>query len=364
MKKIGILTFHRAENYGAALQVYALQELVNKNLGECKVIDYRDEYIEKPYSLFYFRDKKIKNIVKDFIKNILYFNKNCGRKMAFNNFLKKINLTESVHDINKCENFDVYIAGSDQIWNTEIVGELSDIYTLNFNKLGARKISYAASIGNSFIEEDMKESYKNKISQIDYISVREEDAKKILCEIINKEVNVVLDPTLLLKKEEWLEKINDETKERKKYILAYYVSPDDDFFKITNSLSNKSNLKVINFAQKNKGFKNVLKSAYTQGPLEFIKLIKNAEYIICTSFHATVFSIIFNKKFFVIPHKKTGSRVTNLLDKLGIKNRVCYTLEEFEKIDYNFETDWDAVNKKLEEERKKSIKWLENAINN
>ena len=98
------------------------------------------------------------------------------------------------------------------------------------------------------------------------------------------------------------------------------------------------------------------------GPFEFIKHIRDAEYVVATSFHATVFSILFHKKFFIVPHKKTGARVTNLLDKLKITGRTFSTLEEFEKIDYDFETDWKEVDNGLEIERKKSIDWLVNAI--
>ena len=106
----------------------------------------------------------------------------------------------------------------------------------------------------------------------------------------------------------------------------------------------------------------MIKSIYTKGPLEFISYIKNANYVVATSFHATVFSIIFNKKFFVIPHRKTGERVTNLLDKFQIKGRTFYSYDEFKNIDYNFETDWENVNKLVEKERIESYRWLENAI--
>lgn len=95
-----------------------------------------------------------------------------------------------------------------------------------------------------------------------------------------------------------------------------------------------------------------------------MNLIKNAEYVVATSFHATVFSVIFNKKFFIVPHKKTGSRVTNILNLLALTERICYSYDEFSRKNYDMESDWDKVNSKLKEERAKSIKWLEDAINN
>lgn len=365
-KKIGIITFQSAHNYGAMLQVYALQcKIEMKN--EVKVINYRNSRIDNNYKVF----KPIKGVglesLKRIAKDVCMFVKNKKRFNVFDTFMKeKLKLTEKTYyTIEELKNvppqMDIYITGSDQVWNPDIVGEVSDIYTLNFGGDKIKRISYAASIGNSKIEEKYKEEYKSKLSKLDYISVREEDGKKALEEIIDKPIEVVLDPTLLLTKKEWNKEIKDCKKENEKYILAYVVEDNAEYRKIVNYLSEKTGLKVIHFEKRNR-YKKILRSAYTDGPLEFVNLIKNAEYVIATSFHATVFSIIFHKKFFIVPHKKTGSRVTNLLKKLGINNRVVHALNDFEKIDYNFETDWNLVEEKLEQERRKSIDWLNKAI--
>ena len=108
----------------------------------------------------------------------------------------------------------------------------------------------------------------------------------------------------------------------------------------------------------------MLKSEYTSNPLEFVNLIKGAEYVVTTSFHATAFSIIYNKKFFVIPPSKTKSRITNLLQKLGIEDRIFYKLQDFENINYDYETDFGQVKRKLEAQKEKSIKFLKEAIEN
>ena len=181
--------------------------------------------------------------------------------------------------------------------------------------------------------------------------------------IVNKDIEVVLDPTLLMSREEWNSEIISINKCNQRYIVAYVVEPDTEYIKIVNELSRKTNLPVVYFEAKNPGYTNVLKSEYTAGPLKFVNYIKNAEYVVTTSFHATVFSIIFNKKFFIIPHKKTGARVTTLLKKLGIDGRIFSNYDEFKKIDYDFETDWSIIEKNLKNERDVSRKWLENAIN-
>ena len=173
----------------------------------------------------------------------------------------------------------------------------------------------------------------------------------------------MLDPTLLLSTDEWKSKLTNIDKQTSKYILAYMVQANDEYKKIVNYLSKKTGLKVIHFDNE-KIYDNELKSAYTAEPFEFIDLIKNAEYVVATSFHATVFSIIFSKKFFVVPHLKTGSRITNLLEKLGIEGRIYHKLEEFENVDYDFETNYIQVKEKLKEEKEKSIKFLKEAIEN
>ena len=139
------------------------------------------------------------------------------------------------------------------------------------------------------------------------------------------------------------------------------MAPNDEYMKIVNELSKKTGFKVMTTSAF-KMYDNQIVSDKFYNPLEFIKLIKNSEYVVTTSFHATVFSIIFNKKFWVVPHKTTGSRVTDLLKKLDISSRAVNSLEEFKKLDFDENIDYENVNKILEKEREKSINWLINAI--
>lgn len=367
-KKIKTITFSNAHNYGAVLQAYALQEVLSKNGNDVEIINYKDKIIGSQYKVIKFN----KNVIASFIKNIVFFPINIKRFWNFRKFEKEmLNLTQKKYKSEEelkeySPEADVYITGSDQVWNSHTTLGLKDSYTLNFGKSNVKRLSYAASIGNLIIKEQEIDAYRKKISKLDYISVREEDAKNILTPIINKDIEVVLDPTLLLTKEEWeknIEKFNIR-KEKEKYILAYVVQPDQEYIKIVNELSEREKIKVIHFAKTNRKIKNVRRRAYTDGPLEFISLIRNAEYVVCTSFHATVFSIIFNKKFFVVPHRKTGSRVTNLLKKLGIEKRAVNSVDEFNSLNYDENINYELVNRKIEVERQKSITWLNNAINN
>lgn len=369
MKKIGIVTFHRAHNYGAMLQACALVKKLKKiSDSDVNLINYYNPKIYNQYKVIRPLSKNLIKSVGRLTDDIVNYKKKKERFDNFEKFIKtNCEITEKycMKDFDEEKNtnlFDILITGSDQVWNPKITGGLSNIYTLNFGGDDKKRISYAASIGDTGIIENYKHDFSNKLSKLDYISVREEDAKNELSKIIDKKIEVVLDPTLLLTRDEWNNELKNCNRCDDKYILAYVVAPDEEYIKIVNDLSEKTGLPIIHFGIKNPGYKNVLKSAYTEGPLEFVGYIKNAEYVVATSFHATVFSIIFNRKFFIIPHRKTGARVTNLLDKLKIEGRTFSNYEEFKNIDYDFETDWTIVESQLEIERKKSLVWLKNAI--
>lgn len=367
MKNIGIITFHCAHNYGALLQVYALQEKTRMLGYKVEIINYRNKNILNTYKLIKLSKNPI-NCIKLLYNSFKYYKYNKKRYDNFENFINKnLKLTKEYKSLNELKNdspkFDCYITGSDQVWNTDITKGLSDAYTLNFGDDGVNRISYAASIGKSSLGQ---EDYKTRLSKINYISVREKTAKDLLEPVLNRKIEVVLDPTLLISGKEWEEYFDFRNDVNEKYILTYYVEENDEYVKIVNELSKKTNLKVINFEKINKhNYSNFMKSAYTEGPEEFVRLIKNAEYVVTTSFHATVFSILFHKKFFVIPHKTTGSRVTDLIDKLQIKNRIYYTVDEFKSNEnYNEDVDYSMADKILLEEREKSVKFLKEAIEN
>ena len=370
MKRIGIITFHSAHNYGAMLQAFALQKrirLLNSNY-DVRIINYRNELIDKQYKIFKVQKGTIKEFIKSSIWSMLFLTKNIKRYIAFNKFMNtNFTFTDKVYkseiELKKeSPDFDFYIVGSDQVWNTKLTQGLQDSYTLNFGKENIKRISYAASIGNSEITEKEKDIFKDKLSKLDYISVREETGKNLLEPILKKKVEVVLDPTLLLEKKYWEEEVKGLIGENEKYIFAYRVGEGEEYRKIVKFLSKITGIKVIHLETK-KVYENVLKNVYTEGPFEFLNYIKNAEYVVTNSFHATAFSIIFCKKFFVVPHAETGCRVLDLLNKLNLENRVFFNIEDFQKTDYYKVIDYNSVNKLLEIERKKSIEFLEKTLN-
>ncbi|MBR2289898.1 MAG: polysaccharide pyruvyl transferase family protein [Clostridia bacterium] len=364
------VTFHSAINYGAILQTIALQAVIQNNGYNNMVIDYNDRCMDV-YKPLYLNVKGLKNKVIKVIKFFLFGKRINKKNKIFERFIAdNIILTPKIKNIEQLNSIvnsnDTLITGSDQVWNTDFFEDVPDVYTLNFGTADNKRISYAASIGQDSIDEKYQEDFINKISRLRHISVREETAKQLLQTLgINNNIEVTADPTMLLTKDEWTHLIRAyDSKEKEKYILAYTMDLNKEYIDIANYMSQITGYKIIYLDMRNLGFKNVLRNAFYDNPYEFINLIKNAEYVITNSFHGTVFSIIFNKKFWNIPHRTRGSRMIDMLKKFNLSQRLVTTLDDFKKKNYDENIDYDAVNKILENERKSSIDYLINAIDN
>lgn len=359
--KIGIITFHNAKNYGASLQAYALRKALNtKFQADAEIINYRPNVIEKTFKIFNFVSPKI--LLKSIAlapMTIKKYNRFSKFSKLYHNLSKKTYYTEQ--ELKDIENYDVCITGSDQVWNTRVTEGLLDSYTLNFiENPDIIKISYAASIGNSSIEKQYEEEYREKIEKIDAISVREETAKEVLKKVVDKPIDVVLDPTLLLTEKEWNE-IATLPNKNKKYILVYCLEENKELNEIVSYMAKKLGLEIVTFAIKNK-YGSATTSAYASGPREFLGLFKNAEYIITNSFHGTTFSIIFHKKFYTVPHSARGSRMIDLLNKLDLSDRIVHNKEEIEQKEVNAIIDYRKVDEKITIEREASMEYLRKNI--
>lgn len=365
MKKIrtATITFHKAINYGAILQTYALQHSILKLGIDNDVIDYDCKLISDEYKLI--NIKSIKLFVKSLISFRLYYYK----KNKFKSFIKKyIILTNPVtKDVLKSKEFnnkyDFFITGSDQVWNYEITN-LDEAYFLNFVKDEKKIKSYAASFGISYIPINLSLKYKEYLKRFSSILVREKTGAELIEKLIEKKVNVVLDPVLLLNKNEW-DKIASKTKFddiKNKYILVYITTPYIKLF--AEKLSIKYKIPIFNITDLILKKKNKIGNTECKlGPEEFINAIKNARFVVTASFHAVVFSIIYNKEFFINNVDKTkenrSSRQKDLLDLLGIKDREIFNHDD----DTDFSSiDWNDVNKKLEIERNKSLNELKKIL--
>lgn len=355
MKKIGILTFHRTYNYGAYLQAFALSKYLN-----AKIIDYYCKNVYKYHKIIKPLRRNILKYCTDLLSTFFHLKKVLKRKKNFEKAINYLNILPfSGSNIN---NLEYLITGSDQVWNHDIVGEISDVYTLNIGKKDIIRISYAASIGNANDIQKYKLEYLTKLDTIDYISVREKSLVKPLEKLLNKKVVNVVDPTLLLNSKEWNNYLDKKELIPDNYIFAYVVEPDKEFIKAVNFLIENTGCKVVHAGLKNPGFKGEVISIYTAGPFSFVNYIKNAKYVVTTSFHATVFSIIFHKDFYTIPHKKTGSRVTGILEQLKLESRIFNNTFELSKIFNTEDIEWIKVDKRLNKLIDDSKKWINKAI--
>lgn len=342
--KIGILTFHRADNYGALLQAYALQSKLNAMGNETEIIDYRCMAIENDY--FY---KIIPPIRKNvfawcncFIKNTYVVPKKRIKAEKCESFrINYLNLSESVaksEDRSNVEKkYDLIITGSDQIWSTKLTHGKDDWYCFKKSEDSCKVVSYGASVGNLNEFISRFELFKSDLSKYSYISTREEESKKFLQEMLKRDIYKVLDPTLIVDHDIWYNLAqNTEINIQEKYLLYYDVEENKNAQEIAVNIAKTKKLKIVHFSDSI----NMLRMGiYVQqaGPCDFLSLIKNAEYVVTSSFHATVFSIVFNVPFITIPHPKTGARVRSLLGDLRLESRICNIFNEFDDVSIDSE---------------------------
>lgn len=364
MKTVKTVTFHLANNYGALLQAYALQKVLQKKYNT-EILNYDNTFISNNYKVFKPISKNPIKTIYHLFKDIYNYNKETKKVAAFDKFRKKLILSDYFSDKDKIvlPGADAYIVGSDQVWNPFLTNGVDSVYTLK-NIKNSKKISYAASSGIlKYIEQNSSEFLKN-IQQFDFISVREKNLKEYLDKNIkDKEIKVVLDPTLLLNKNDWIKLCGDKRIENEKYIFVYSVNNANNlFYEFVNKLANDKNLKIVYFDKRDlkNNFKYKKKSYYSTGPSEFLNLLYNAEYVVTTSFHGTALSCLLNKKFFVIL-STFPDRLTTLLNNLSLESQIVNKLDDYNNM-INYQIEWIEVNKKLAREKESSLEWLFNSI--
>lgn len=334
MKKIGIITFHFENNYGAVLQAYSLQNNI-KELGyQTEIIDFRSKNMLEAYNC-----KSLKQKVHKLLS--YYWIKNLDKKFRYfrNNYLvlssKQYNFTYELENINL--NYDILIAGSDQIWNQSI--DYQKAFYLEIKGAeNLKKISYASSLGKEKLEECDNKEVLEYINGLKYISVREDKTKEYLEKELKRKVYHVLDPVFLTSKDKWLKiskNINSKYLENG-YILIYQMEKNDKILEIADKIANYLKKNIIYLDVASPRIKTIIKNPFSKykklfniGPQEFLSLINNADCIITNSFHGVVFSILFNRPFLNIKHSKRNLRMESLIRIVKIEEKIL------KPIDYN-----------------------------
>lgn len=368
MKKIGIMTWFSYYNYGSALQVTALNSKI-KELG------YKTEIINYiPHGQVRTLDdgKILKYCIKKLISKIKNRNLNDiedkDRDLKFKNFLDRnlsfTDLCETKSDLFKLnDKLDAFVCGSDQIWAPI---RFNPKYFLDFVSDDRKKIAYAPSIGLEKIEDKFIEKrMANLIEKFDYLSVREHQGKKLIKEICGKEAKVVLDPTLLLSKEEW-GNFEKPYKSNDKYILCYFLGDNDKNWNHVKEVAKRERLKIKIIPVFNKDYKRGYEVCDAVGPGEFLTLLKNAELICTDSFHGTIFSINYEKNFYVYERFRSNdkisqnSRINNILNLLNLNNRLI-TINNKSNIN-TMKIDYEEAINKLKFLRKESLEFLDSSL--
>jgi hypothetical protein len=378
-KKIALVSVWN-HNYGSLLQTFALQTFLNNINLKNEIILYKEKNEFRQFlrlTKFSFLKMKINIIYRDIIVKFLYpeLNRNLQiRSEIFEKFKSsKLQFTKVIngrkHLILGAKDYNAFVLGSDQVWHPNNMG--MDFFNLNFVPSTIPKIAYAPSFGVSEIPNSQLKKTKNYLYKIDYISVRERSGQKIVKLMTGKEVPIVCDPTLLVDKSIWDELKGSKIIIENRYIFCYFLGNNPEHRSFANRLKKYTNLKIVSLQQLDEFIKSDLnfgdEKPYDVGPAEFINLISNAEYVLTDSFHATIFSILYEKKFFTFNRfatKKSGStnsRISSILNQLNLNSRRIAgneDAEEYSKMEINYE----SILKEINESRSFSRQYLLNAL--
>jgi len=312
-KKVGILTFHNADNLGAVLQAFALQTTIEERYElNTEIIDYRCDTVESTKHIS--KPNSLKDLVKYVPLSVYYFIKRRGFRKFRNKYL---HLSESFdkNNINSADtDYSTILTGSDQVWNPECSGNDFN-YFLPFVTDSTKKVSYAASVGTHIFTDSEQEKICDFLADFEFISVRETSAAEQFENMGISNVYVLPDPVTLLSADKWMQYSSKRISD-KKYVLVYLILPDVNVTKAAEKYAKEHNCVIIN---NKKSFEFIMHNS----PSDFLSWVMNAECVFTNSFHGTAFSLIFNKPLGVDIYLHDGrlnNRVFDFLKKTDCLN--------------------------------------------
>lgn len=374
MKRVGIISmYYKNYNYGGMLQSFALCEAISKYTNCVEQISYdrfkqRQSTKQKAWKIL--KEKGIRVFIRRGIRATRrFFNRYVNVKLEqrnklFEEFMQSIPHSkyvseERLSDLN--ELYDIFICGSDQIWNPVW---WNDAFFLSFVNDGKIKASYAASIGVSKMSEEQKQYMCSKIKDFNYISIRESNLKKELEHVLERGIECVLDPTMLLSKEEY-EHMCVKSIVNTPYVFVYLLGNSRANKNTVKKVADKAGLKIVYIPFVAEcGFGDDLfgdYALYNVGPIQFLTLIRDAELVLTDSFHGSAFSILFEKNFYTLYREKKNkkdsmmSRLETLLCQFNLEDRLVCNYGEIEAASL---IDYKQVNMKLLAERKRSLSYI------
>ena len=356
--KIGILTYHRSQNYGALLQAFAMQQFLEDNGNEASFVDYWPSYHADEYKLFSWN--KIKKLpLKYKITYIIRFLGTCVRT-PLRHRNTRFFIDNNLH-VNDDKKFDLVVYGSDQIWRRQNYSGFEGFNPVYFGEGfvdAPYKVAYAASMGDIIVKDDNDRNIlANGFRNFSAIGVREEEVKDFIEKDFHIPCKLVLDPVFLLTKEQWLSKIKTESIPKQKYIFHYRLMTDSPTDKIANEISRQTGFPVVemrgvvpigHYGKYNR---------FTDGPLEFLSLINGAEYVVASSFHGVALSICLEKDFFLCAEMKRMNRLNTLLSRLNLTDRIIEK-NKIKELNIDRKINYGEVKKQLYVLQQDSREWL------
>ena len=365
--KVGILTFHNAHNYGAVLQAYALKRTLDKSGHTAEIINYRNSVIDKKYQKQLKAGMELKTFLHPRLclqKMKFMINKKIMRQAweqqyeRFEEFIGLYLTDMPQMEIEELEHldYDILIAGSDQIWAGSLTGGIDKVYLLDFPFEG-RRVSYAASLSGGSVPNEDEDIMRRCLKNFDFISAREKTLADSLSQICGKKVVTTLDPTLLLESSDYQFLLKKDPRTEEKYIFAYYVSEDDVLRACALEMAERLGIQLFELHYYMKKDYDKHSQFADFGPSEFISFLAGADFVLTNSFHGTIFAILFQRRFYSV--YRENARIENLLNRLELTNCHIYSMQE---LDDNLQIDYQRVMDELQIYRKESIGFLNLAL--
>lgn len=361
--KVGILTFPNSTSYGATLQMYALYRTVKKLGHDAEIINYHNAYMKAEKHHEAHGAGTCKRQLKQLVRRVLHARhysvfKKFERENMLLHPVAAVTDKASLREISM--RYDAVICGSDQVWNPDITDtDLS--YFLDFCGEGTRRISYAPSFGIDAFSEEFGNIVRPELRKFYALSVREKVGCDYVAELTGRKPTLVTDPTLLVGLEEWR---TIETKKNREdpYILYYTVRGSKTLLESCKSLADETGLKIVivggNFIGKLKNRDPRIEYVVDISPSEWLGLVHHAEYVVTNSFHGTAFSIIYRKDFYLELSSLTNSRLSQIIEMLGLEDRIVRNGEQIRPSVVEYAT----AEAKLQQICGESLKFLKNAL--
>lgn len=324
MKKTATITWVSYYNYGTFLQAYALQQVI-KSFGY-------DNYVLDDNDIIKKNTKGYKVKIKHFIFNIFsnkyrrYYKSEKESIKLYDNFKNRYILLEKNINISYLnQTYDIFICGSDQIWNPNSLRlSKKEFYYADFTS--NYKISYAPSIGSYNIPKDLEEKFKNLIGSFNKLSAREPEGRNEMQRITLNKVHLVVDPTLLLSRKDWNKLLPQNQNSKEKYFLVYFLSQNPVYINAVRNYARLHGYKLKMILNDKECFEQA-DEVITAGPIQFLESIRNAAFVFTDSFHGSIFSFIFNIQFVTFLrfngiNNGQNSRVENLLSLMNLSDRL------------------------------------------